>query len=160
MARYNPNLMGSNAAMQLLPKGDYEFTIGEAKTFQRTSTQVVNGTSVEKEVYGVSYSLRVRGGDLDGKTVPLQFYLHTDGGFGMAKQFIMAACGYPVTAADEARFNEEMAELTFGFDTETSELDNGWKKPVGAIIKAAVDQRPNPKNVEQMNQTFKWRPAV
>ena len=157
MGRYNPNIMGSAATVLLLSKDTYQFVPSEPKTFKRTSTDPK--TKKEREIFGISYGLRVKGGQFDGKTIPLQFYMHTEGGFGMAKQFIMACMGYEVTQEGEAQFNADHADADFSFDPDTNEIGEYWKKPTGALVEADCDERANPNNLNQKNQTFKWRPV-
>ena len=155
MARYNPNVIGSNAAILLLPKSDQRFIVGEPKTFARKKVE----DGIEKDIFGVSYGLRVKGGDYADKTIPLQFYMHTEGGLGMAKQFVMAACGFEITPEAEAEFNSVYADADWSLDPETGELGDMWRKPAGSLVDASVDQKANRNNPAQMNQTFKWRPA-
>lgn len=157
MPRHNPNLATATAAFENLPKGDYTFVIGDAKTFHNKGT---NQDGSEKENYGVQYNLRVKGGEKDGKTVVIRHYMHVDTTMGMVKQFMMAALGYALNEVDEAQFNRDYPNADYSFDTDTTELGEMWKKVVGSLVEAAVDIQPQKNNPDRQNQTFRWRPAA
>ena len=159
MNRYNPNFRSANATVLILPKDDYSFSIGEVKPFKNDKT-IEGGDTVEQ--HGVRTSLTVKGGEFDGKSIPLSFYLNKEEGWGMSKQFIMAALGYPINKAGENKYNEDCdaspEAFDFSYDPDTNEIGAGWKKVQGAMVNAGVASKPNKNNAAQINQTFRWEP--
>lgn len=158
MPRYTPDLTKVQAGIVMLPKGDFEFAVKEAKTFSRTSTDTV--TQESKDVYGIQYNLEVVSGSDDsfiGKVIPLQIYAHAgDAALGIGKRFVMAALGFALN--DEANFNEKYADGDWSFDTEAQELGNMWSSVVGTRVAASTDQKPDKRDTTRMNQQFNWRP--
>lgn len=155
MPRFDVNLSSVSAQGVILDKGDYTFTVADAKPFARKKA------STGEDIYGVRYTLQVTDGPdgTVGKTIPVSFYLHTDGARAMAKRFIMAVYGFTIDSEDE--FNSSYGDYDWGGDTE-GELGEGWTGIIGSSVAATVDVQPN-KNpntgaVRDQNQ-FSWRPA-
>jgi hypothetical protein len=154
MPRYTADLSKANAGYVLLEKGDYEFTVGEPKTFYRSGTNQQTGEATES--YGIQYPLTVVGGDQDGKNLNIQLYLHTDKSFGMAKKFVMAALGYSLDR--EKEFNADFEGADWSFDTDTQEVGDIWTKAAGTRLAATADIVNDKRNPERQNQQFNWRP--
>lgn len=158
MPRYTPNLTKVQAGIVMLPKGDFEFAVKEAKTFARVSTDPE--TQEQKDVYGIQYNLEVVGGSEDtynGKIIPLQIYAHAgDVALGIGKRFVMAALGFAIN--DEDNFNEKYSDGDWGFDTEAQELGDMWTSVVGTRVAASTDQKVDRRDSTRKNQVFNWRP--
>lgn len=154
MARYTPDLTKATAGIKLLPKGDYEFKIGEPKLFSRQRNE---NDGSQTEVFGVSYGLTVVAGDQEvGTSIPMQLYMHTEKTAGMNKRFVMAALGYSLD--DEPKFNEDFVDADWSVDTEENEIGEIWKRLAGQRVAATADIVPNKQNPNQQNQQFNWRP--
>lgn len=158
MPRYTPDLTKVQAGIPLLPKGDFEFAVKEAKTFSRQSTDQT--TQETKDVYGLQYNLQVMSGSDDsfvGKIIPLQIYAHAgDAALSIGKRFVMAALGFALN--DETNFNAKYADGDWGFDTEEQTLGDMWASVVGTRVAASTDQKPDKRDTSRMNQVFNWRP--
>lgn len=155
MPRYNPNLTTAQAGILILPKGDYEFGISDPKLFSRKSA---GEGGVERHVFGVQYNLVVKTtGEYEGKTIPLQLYMHTENSFGMNKQFVMAALGSSINQEDE--FNEKYADADWSIDTDENEMGDIWKNVGGNMISATADIVPDKRDVERKQQRWSWRPV-
>jgi len=158
MPRYNPDLTRVQAGIPLLPKGDFEFSVNEGKTFSRQSTDPA--TQETKDVYGIQYNLQVMSGSDDsfiGKIIPLQIYAHAgDAALSIGKRFVMAALGFALN--DEANFNEKYADGDWNFDTEDQILGDMWSSVIGTRVAASTDQKVDKRDHTRMNQVFNWRP--
>ena len=157
--RFAPNLSDVSAGVPLLEHGDYELAIGEVTPFFRQKEELVNGITTTKDIYGVQTSLKVvEGPSFIGKTIPFQLHLHSEGAFGIVKQFLMAAHGYGMNR--EAEFNQEFsAEDAWVVDAETQEVGEVWKGVVGKRVLANVTQKANKRDPSgPMQNQFRWSP--
>jgi len=129
---------------------------------------------------GVQFNLELVGlyddeGELDtakkGKTVsPYKVWLHTEGGWGFAKPFMMAACGYrrnEETKANEKLFQKEDWNMQGELDAaeETFEMGSGWDLLVGNLVdvtlKISKEQSKNNPDEVYENQEFSgWTPVA
>lgn len=146
MTRFQPNLAQAHAGFPMLDRGEYEFTITKATPFYRVKDD-------GSENGGCRCSLRVTGKvDSDGSlsedfegvnemVAPITLWIHTPKAFGMTKQFIMAALGYPIK--DEKRANEEYFEDSdFSVDVDDEENTIGgasWDDLVGKSLRMTAD---------------------
>jgi len=142
------------------------------------SGKVVDG--VVKTNAGVQFNLEMVGmyddeGELQmdgykGKTVsPYKVWLHTEGGWGFAKPFMMATCGY--RRNEEAKANEKLFQKNdwefqgeLDAAAETFTLGAGWDLPVGKLVDVSlkIDRQPSKDNPDEIfeNQEFSgWTPV-
>ena len=141
------------------------------------SGKVVDGNV--KTNAGVQFNLEIVGfyddeGELDtakkGKTVsPYKVWLHTEGGWGFAKPFMMAACGYH--RKDEAKANEKLFQKNdwdmdgeLNADAETFSLGKGWDLPVGNLVDVSLkisrtQSTSNPDEVYENQEFGGWTPV-
>lgn len=149
MPRYESNPSAVQSSIEVLPKDDYEFVVGEPKAFERTGAKGVN--------YGVRYGLTVGSGDYNGKRTVVTLYEHTEGAQSMAKRFKMAALGYAGGRAEEKRFDAEWGGKDWSFDTDSGSVGDAWRELVGQRVVGSLDVRMDDNGNE--NQDFKgWRP--
>jgi len=142
------------------------------------SGKVVDGNV--KTNAGVQYNLEIVGfyddeGELDtakkGKTVsPYKVWLHTEGGWGFAKPFLMAAGGY--RRNEEAKANEKFFQKNdwnmqgeLDADAETFEVGAGWDLIVGNVVDVTlkIDRQPSKTDPDDIyeNQEFSgWAPVA
>ena len=146
MTRFSPNLAQAHAGFPMLDRGEYEFTITKATCFYRVKED-------GSENGGCRCSMRVTGkvasdGSLDTDfegvnemVSPITLWIHTPKAFGMTKQFIMAALGYPIK--EEKKANSEYFEDA-DFSVDTDDEDNAitgasWEDLVGKNIRMTAD---------------------
>ena len=157
MPRFEVDLTSAVASILQLPKGTYEFKIENPKTFKQSSNQPDGST---KESYGIAVTLRVTSeGEYKNKTQPHRMYLHTEGAWGMAKQFVQAAYGYDVNQPGEHKFNEAFKGADMTFDPDSEELGTVWKELDGKTIAADCDLVVNKIRPDEMQQRYRWRPV-
>lgn len=148
MPRANASLVAAQATFLVLPKSIQEFTVGKPKLFSATNKE-------GKPNFGLRYTLKVIGGEHDGKSVTHTLYMHTDATAGINKQFVMAALGYEVGEEGEALFNQEHADDDVTIDTDNNFIAELYKSLEGSRIKAEVDRKTY-NNIE--SNTFTWMP--
>lgn len=142
----------ATAAIEVLPKGEYEFIVGTPKTFLRQAGED------KHDSYGVMYPLTVANGDKEGKKVFFSTYYHSEGGGDMAKRFIMPVLGYPVNNASEKQFNADQADKDWRFDPNDGTLGDAYFAMEGQRVVGELDVQQN-KNTGGDQQNFKsWRP--
>jgi hypothetical protein len=162
MPRFSPNMANESLSI-LLPRGEFEFSIGEGKPFSRNKEK----DGVTTVMWGVIYSLKVTGStnsDEDskkfiGKNIPLSLYMHGENTGNLNKQFAMAGHGFTPTTASETEFNAKFpSDDDWYVDTEANAIGEGWKSLAGKRVRAIVDQKVNKNDATQMNNQFKWLP--
>lgn len=150
MPRFEPDPTKVSATIEILDKDDYEFLIESAKTFMRKNRK-------GEDSYGIRYLLSVAAGRKKGTKIPYSLYQQSDGAQSMAKQFLMAAYGFPQSKVGEKQFDEATAGADWSFDTDSGALGDAWRRPVGKRVMCAVDMKidemGNPQQVWS-----KWRP--
>jgi len=158
MPQYQPDLTTVAAGFELLPDGVYEFKIGPPKPWEKNDPD--KGLS-----HGVRYLLEVRelleGEDaslVKGKKSIFTCRCHDDIGMSFSKQFVMAALGY--SGKEEAKFNEDMKEADWSYDTEDLSVGDIWEAVAGKIVVATLGTRPNLKDPDHEGfQDFTWSAA-
>jgi hypothetical protein len=154
MPVYNFDPSTVSVSFDVLPKGEYEFEIGEPKPFLRQNRE-------GNDSYGIRYPLKAVREDLAKKRIqPYSCYMQSEGGQSFTKQFLMAALGYGKGPKEEQRFNTDMATADWSFnpgDANTAgECGEIWHKPKGSRIFGNVDVSKDEQGNEQ--QQFKgWR---
>ena len=150
MPRFEHNPSAVTTSIEVFPKDDYEFTIGEPKTFFRQN-------AMGNDSYGVRIPLTIATGDYSGKRTLMSLYFQSEGAQSMAKQFQMAALGYQRGRNEELRFNEEWGAKDWSFDTDAGSVGDAWRELVGGRIVGSLDVSMSDTGDEQ--QQFKgWRP--
>ena len=142
------------------------------------SGKVVDGNVKTND--GVQVNLEIVGlyddeGELDtakkGKTVsPYKVWLHTEGGWGFAKPFMMAAGGY--RRNEEAKANEKLFQKNdwtcvgeLDAAAETFEVGSGWDLLVGKVVDVTltIKRQPSKTDPDEVyeNQEFSgWAPVA
>ena len=155
MSRYTPNPSNVTATFETFPKGDYEFTMGKPKAFQKTEKKGDVETVVN---FGVRVPLTINEGQYKGKKTSVALYFHNDGSESASKRFQMAAFGFKNNADAEREFNLRAAELDWSFDQETGDVSDDWKQFEGKQIVGVLDVDKNKNTGEPMQQFKSWRP--
>ena len=130
---------------------------------------------------GVQFNLEMVGiyddeGDLQtdglkGKTVsPYKVWLHTEGGWGFGKPFMMAACGY--RRNEEAKANEKLFQKNdwehqgeLDAAAETFTLGKGWDLPVGNLVDVTLSikrepSKSDPDEIYENQEYTGWAPVA
>lgn len=153
MSRYPVPSNTATVGFLVLDKDDYEFVIGDAKTFITLDKE-----TNEPRNWGVGFNLTVSGGPQDGKSLgQVRFYLHNEGSVRMTKGFLMAALGYTSSQSDEAEFNETYPDI--GIDPDDNTMADVYTRCVGNRIRASVDVKPNPKREGEVQNSFRYYPV-
>ena len=168
MTRFAPNLKDAHAGFPMLTRGEYEFEITKVRPFFRVKDD--GGESA-----GATISLKCVGKiESDGSITtdkadfpsageqvnPNRLYIHTPKAFGMTKQFIMAAMGYPIK--DEKLANEEyFDDADFSIDADDADPDNievvgggSWDDLEGKTLRMTADVRMWQGNEQQDYRSF------
>jgi hypothetical protein len=147
MFSFNPSEV--SAVIEVLPKGEYEFTVGEPKSFMRKNKQGADS-------YGVAFPL-VLAEDANGKRKGTRIFYNTygqsEGAQAIAKQFLMAAHGYKRNEADEKKFNEEFAGKDWNYNPVAKTAGDAWHSVKGKRVKASLDTSINP-DTQALQQVF------
>lgn len=152
MPRYEFDPTGVQATIEVFPKGDYEMQVGEGKAFIRTNRK-------GNDSYGVRYPVIIKTpGPHENKRTFYSAYLHTDGGQAYAKQFLMAALGYPRNNVAEQEFNRAVAGKDWSFDPATGHIGEVWKQVEGQRLIVSLDETVNEETKEPMQQFTSFRP--
>lgn len=150
MPRYENDPTKVAASIEVFPKDDYEFIVGEPKAFERTNAKGAQS-------YGIRFPVQVAEGDYKGKRTVFSTYQQSEGAQQMAKRFIMAVLGYGAKREEEKRFDADYAGKDWGFDTDTGAVGDMWREAVGKRVIGSLDVRIGDDGGEQ--QDFKgWRP--
>lgn len=150
MPRYSTPTGKITAGELILPKGEYEFSVGEPTLFHRTRDD-------GSEVYGVRYPFTVISeGEYQNQRIRNQdMYLHTPGAARMTKRFLMATLGFDTNSqVSEADFNSQYPDLDI--DPDANYLAEAFSRVVGKTVKAAVDVQENKIREGEMQNSFRW----
>lgn len=151
MPRYEASPAAVTASLEVFPKDDYLFIVGEPKTFARVNSK-------GNDSFGVRVSLTIRDGQYEGKRAIHSLYFQSEGAQSMAKQFQMAVLGYGKGRAEEQRFNADWGAADWSFDTDSGTVGDAWRELVGKLVTGSLDVTISEQGDEQ--QQFKgWRPA-
>lgn len=135
MPRYEFNPDAVSAVIEVLPKGEYEFIVGEPKAFGGKNQ--AGGDS-----YGVRFPLVLAedsNGKRKGTRIFFSTYQQSEGAQAIAKQFLMAVHGYKRNEEGEKAFNGEFAGKDWGFDTDSKSVGDAWMSAKGKRVKGALD---------------------
>lgn len=150
MPRFEPRPSAVTTSIEVFPKDDYEFIIGEPKTFFRQNAK-------GNDSYGVRVPITIGAGEYQGKRTFVSLYFQSEGAQSMAKQFQMAALGYGKGRAEEQRFDADWGAKDWSFDTDSGSVGDAWRELVGNRVTGSLDVSISDAGDEQ--QQFKgWRP--
>jgi hypothetical protein len=164
MPRFEPDLTKARANIRIFDRGDYELKITKAEPFineNEETGKVSAGCRFNVEMVGKLDKDGNVTDEFTGETVSQhRVYVHTEGGWGMAKQFILATLGYSRDEEDKA--DKEYfanADLSVDEDDEGNATGgNSWEDVVGKHVRATLDKRLYQGNEQQ---DFKgWYPAT
>lgn len=149
MSRYEYDPSKAQSTIEVLEKGDYEFVIGEPKSFIRKNRK-------GQDSYGIRFPLTA-----DGKTKPVYYtcYLHSEGAQGMTKRFQMAAMGYKNSKVMEQAFDGDVIGMDWSYDPETGAVGDAWRKFTGKRVVGTVDIGANEETGEPQQVWKSWRPV-
>jgi hypothetical protein len=151
MPRYEGDPTRASATFEVFPKGDYEFSIGEPKAFERTNAKGA-------PTWGIRYTLTVQSeGPHKGKIFVQTLYKHVETAEGINKRFVMAAMGYQVKRDDEKRFDADFAGKDWSFDTDSGACGDAWRELTGRRVVASLDVKLGQDQTEQQDVKG-WRP--
>lgn len=157
MPHFEPDLTKASVALEQFSKGDYEFVVGEPKSFARTNAKGA-------ETYGVRFPLSLAeesNGYKKGAKQLYNGYLHTEGAWGFVKQFLMAANGFnPKSADDERKFDAQFKGGDWAVDTDTAGVGDVYRQVTGKRIIAQIDVGQNPESGEPTVQFKGFRPIT
>ncbi len=150
---FDPTKVAAN--IEVYPKGDYEFIVGEPKAYIKKSGED------QHDSYGTRYALTIALPDeYKGKRTVYSTYLQSEGGQSMAKQFMMAVLGYGKGKAEENRFDSDMRGKDWSLDFETGGVGDMYRELTGKRVIGTLDVQIN-KNTGDEMQNFKgWRPLT
>lgn len=144
------------ALIQVFPKGDYEFSIGEPKAYQKTNAK---GNLTKGVRWGLLCERVVEGDpNMKGEKQFLNGYPSSGAteteGLAFIKRYIMAALGYQITVESEKQFNVDMAGKNWGLDYESGACGDMWRAMTGKRFIVTLDAQPNPEDPSQLQQKF------
>jgi len=156
MPRYEFDPSTVTSAIPVLPKNDYEFIVGEPKSFIRKNAK-------GEDSFGVRYPLTVAEGEQKGKRIFLSTYYQSEGGQAAAKRFLMAVYGYKGNDEEEQRFNRDMRGQDWSFDPESGMVGEAFRQVTGKRVRGSLDVQPakdaHGEPTGELNQNFKsWSP--
>ena len=144
------------ASIEVFPKMEYEFQVGEPKAFRRTAGQ---GTDNEHDSFGVRCSLVIKQPDeYNNKRTIFSLYLQSEGAQAMAKQFIMAVMGYAKNITEEKKYDAEARGKNWDLDFSTGAVGDAWRELTGKRVIGSLDQTKNKTTGDPMQQFVSWRP--
>jgi hypothetical protein len=172
MPRYEPDLTQVTANIEVLPKGDYEFSISEPKSFEKAKKDREGNEIPDQKSVGIRYPIKVENvlsegldPNLVGKRQFASVYIHNEGGMQFAKRFLMSALGYGGNSSSERAeaeraFNEAYRGRDWSVDPESGAVGDVWREAVGQRIVGSLNIQVQTmgQNVGEMQQTFDgWR---
>lgn len=143
------------ASIEVFPKQEYEFQVGEPKPFKRTAGED------QHDSYGVRFSLVVKQPDeYNNKRTVFSTYLQSEGAQAMAKQFMMAVMGYGKGAVEEKRYDAEARGKDWSLDFATGGVGDAWRDFTGKRVIGTLDVTKNKTSGDPMQQFVSWRPIT
>jgi len=156
MPRYDFSPDAVSASIEILSKGEYEFIVGEPKSFMRKNRK-------GEDSYGIRFPLVLAedmNGHKKGTRIFFNTYQQSEGAQAIGKQFLMAVLGYKRNQEAEKQFNDDFTGKDFGFNTDDGSVGDGWMEVKGKRVKGDLDVGINEENQQQV-QDFKagcWSP--
>lgn len=153
MPKFNPNPATIDAGfIKCLPMDTYELKITGLKSFYNKKTD--SNTGEDTSNHGVRVMAEVAEGPEAGAKVFLIMYQHNEGSLRFCKPFQMAVYGYDTTSEAEADFNNMAASLSWGYDSDTGAVDDGWANMKGKRVKGSATIKIN--NNKEQNEWGSW----
>lgn len=149
MPRYENDPTKVTASFEVLPKDDYEFIVGEPKSFYRIN-------NAGNPSYGVRYPLTVGSGPMQGKKSSQVCYEQSEGAIAMGKQFRLAVLGYDKGRSEEQRFDKDYAGKDWAFDTDDNSVGDAWRELTGKRVVGSFDVAMGT-NGEEQQDVKGWR---
>ena len=151
MPRFEFDPTKVSASIEIFEKNEYEFQVGEPKSFMRKNRK-------NEDSYGVRFPLTIMEGVHKGKRTVFSTYQQSEGAQAMTKQFLMAVLGYEKNRAGEDRFNEDVRGKDWSFDPETGAVGDIWREATGQRVYGSLDIAKNDETGDPMQQFKGWRP--
>lgn len=149
---YSFDIKKEVAGIEIFPKGDYEFKVGEPKPFAKKNDDDTFAN------FGVRVALVIaEPAEYENKKAIYSNYMHFDGAGAFTKQFIMACLGYGKSKSEEERFNQDHGDEDWGFDPEGPSLGDAWKQLEGQRVIGSMTIQKNNKTGEPMQNFGGWR---
>lgn len=139
MPNYEPNLTDVQSTLEVFPKGEYEFKITSAKSFEKSKED-------GSKTVGIRFPMEEAE---SGKKTIYTLYVHSEGAMGFAKRFVMAAYGYSVDSEGENKFNNDYRGADWSIDTENGTVGEIWKDLIGKRVVGVVDTKIGPNGDQQ-----------
>lgn len=153
MPRYEFDPSKVAATIEVFPKGDYEFQVGEPKSFIRKNKK-------NEDSFGIRFPLTImedmNGGHAKGKRTVNTGYQHSECAQAMTKQFVMAVLGYEGNQAGEKMFDAEQAGKDWSFDPDTGAVGDAWRQVTGKRVVGSLDVGKNEETGDPQQQFKKW----
>jgi len=153
--RYEPDLTAVAATLELFEKGDFEFIIGEPKSFQRQNDKGQLSVGVR---FPLALAEETNGHKKNSRQL-FSCYIHTDGGMTFSKRFIMAALGYKGNSQGEREFDDKFKGADWSLDPDNGSVGDVWRQPAGRRITASLDIGTNPNSGEPSQQFTGFQPV-
>lgn len=150
--RYEVDPTSITAVIALLDKGEYELSVGEPKAFEKK-------TKKDTDSNGVRYPVTVAEGPEKGARTYYTCWLHSEGGMGFAKGFIMACLGYAATRDAEKTFDAKYRGSDWGYNPEDGSTGDVWREATGKRVMATVDLRLGEDGQTMQQQWKSFRPV-
>lgn len=141
------------AVLTIFSKGEYEFLIGEPRSFQREA-----GEDKHLSV-GIRFPVQAETDGKKGRQL-YSLYLHSENASGFAKRFLMAALGYNLNDAGERKFDDDVKGSDWGYNPEVGSCGDMWREVTGHRAIGEVDIQSNEKTGEPMQKWLGWRPIT
>ena len=162
MPPFNPNVTGTSAIAEVLPKDEYLLTIFEPKIFKRDWKE--KGTGNDIHAVGLRYPVKVKEGHMQDKRQWCEFTLiqvnngvaeTSEAGVSAFKRFLMACLGYEPTAEGEQKFNSEYNDKDWSLDEDSGAMGDVYRLAVGKSAYCTLDIRPG-ENGTQFQKFGAW----
>ncbi|MBA2706039.1 MAG: hypothetical protein H0U60_19550 [Blastocatellia bacterium] len=152
--RYEFNPSAVTASIEVFPKGEYEFQVGEPKAFAKEGDDEGKGGN-----FGVRFPIVIKApGQYEGKRTVSSIYFHSEGGRSFAKQFMMAVMGYGKGETEEKRFDADMTGKDWSANYEGGDVGQAYREMTGMRVIGQLDITKNNRTGEPMQQFKSWRP--
>lgn len=151
MPRYEYDPSKTAASIEVFPKDDYEFIVGQGKAFAKEENGQIKN-------FGVRFAITIADGQFKDKRTVFTCYLHNDGSQSMTKRFQMACLGYGKGQSEEKRFDAEQVGKDWGIDTDTGAVGEAWQELTGSRVIGSLDVGKNTNTDEPQQQFKSWRP--
>ncbi len=160
MPRYENSPRDVTATIPIFPDGDYEFSLGEPKPFERTNAK-------GDLSYGVRFPLlceeALEEGDPNfvGKRTIMNCYWHSEGAISYTKMFQMAVFGFEKNEEGEKAFNESeegKGDWSFNTDPDALSVGDSWAAMRGKRVVISMSIGINNQTGDPQQKFVSYRP--